>query len=416
MGLLGGEKLIIGYDLGNEHSQISVSSGRDGEPETLSQVAGEEKYNIPTALCKRYGTNQWLCGREALRAAEEDQGILVENLFALALDGEAVIVDGESFDPVALLSLFFRRSLGNIKIASLMITCPLLDRRAVEVLGQVVGSIGIKAEHCAFQGHGESYYGYMLRQPEELWLHKSVLFDYRSDFIRVYRLECNRRTRPMVVSIEEREYEFRPPKEEMDDAFLGMAEEVCVGPVGSVYLIGDGFSEDWMKNSLRFLCRGRRVFQGNNLFSKGACCGMQERLLASEAGKKYVFLGKDKLKANVGMEVRRRGEESYCALLDAGVNWYEAKRTTELYIQDGNELVLVITPLTLGNVRGKEQEDGGGPRRIGMVLDGLPGNVARLRLCLFLKSEHCLAVEAEDLGFGQFRPSSGRVWRENLDI
>ena len=76
--------------------------------------------------------------------------------------------------------------------------------------------------------------------------------------------------------MEEKEYAF---PEAVDEALLEIAQDACgKGLIGSIFLIGDGFQGDWMKESLRFLCRGRRVFQGNNLFSKGACCGMQEKL------------------------------------------------------------------------------------------------------------------------------------------
>ena len=108
MGLLGGEKLIVGYDLGNLFSQISFAVSPEGEVETLSQVAGGQVYNIPTVLCRKHGTSQWFYGREAIRSAREDQGVLVENLLDLALEGEQVAVDGEVYDPVALLTLFFK--------------------------------------------------------------------------------------------------------------------------------------------------------------------------------------------------------------------------------------------------------------------------------------------------------------------
>ncbi len=112
MGFLNNDKLIVGYDLGNKYCQISYALSEGREPETLSQVAGAQNYNIPAVLCKRYGTNQWLYGREALRCADGQEGILVENLVSLAMDGETVMIDGESFDPVALLALFFKKSLG----------------------------------------------------------------------------------------------------------------------------------------------------------------------------------------------------------------------------------------------------------------------------------------------------------------
>lgn len=426
MGFLSSEKLIVGYDLGNEYSQISFAASEDGEVETLSQVAGTQIYNIPTVLCKRSGVNQWFYGKEALRYEQEEQGILVKNLLALALDGEPIIIEGESFDPVALLTLFFKRSLGLLsqvgapdRIAALMITCEILDHRLLEVLGSVVSGLRLKAVKISFQSYTESYYSYMIHQPEALWAYQSVLFFYRSSCVKVYRMECNRHTTPVVAFIGEQEFPFPEWKglpeeeearkgrcEELDGAFLRIAETICSdGRIGSVFLIGEGFEEEWMKNSLRLLCKGRRVFLGNNLFSKGACYGMQERLSTSEVGKKHVFLGNDKLKANIGMKILRQGEESYYALLDAGVNWYEAEHSVEFYIQEGNVLTLIITPLIGTESRTEE-----------IVLQDFPGSVARLGMQLHLEAENVLAVEIQDLGFGEFRSSAGRIWKENINL
>lgn len=434
MGILNSDRLIVGYDLGNEYCQISFAASESGEAQSLSQVAGAEIYNIPTVLYKRQGTNQWLYGREALRA-EGGEGVLVENLLTLAMEREPVVIDGESFDPIALLALFFKRSLGLLsqfgsKITALMVTCSSLDREILDVLSRMVEGARLKADRIAVQSYEESFYSYMLRQPKEFWTNDSVLFDYRKDVIRLMRLECNRRTTPIVAYVKEKNYAFpeaplgredpesgeesavREPgrDQELDAAFLKIAEEVCSeGSVGSVFLIGDGFAEGWMKESLRFLCRGKRVFQGNNLFSKGACCGMQERMLPGEAGKIHVFLGNDKLKANIGMRLFRQGEESYYALLDAGENWYEAEHTLELYLQEGNELALTITPLAESGAAGRS-------RLVRIVLEGLPGNVSRLWARFFLREENRLAVEVKDLGFGEYRTSSERVWKEEIEI
>lgn len=426
MGFLSGEKLIVGYDLGNEHSQISFSRSGEGEVETLSQTAGAENYNIPTALCKRDGVNQWFYGREAVRKGEEGQGILVDNLLALALDGEPVLIDGESFDPTALLTLFVKRSLGMLnqaaatdKIGGLMITCEILDQHVLDVLNRVVAGLRLKTDRIMFQSHKESYYNYMIHQPKELWAYQSLLFAYMGNCIKVYRMECNRRTSPVVAFIEEKAFPFplweplpeEPDKRErrageLDVGLLKIAREACEGVMaGSIFLIGEGFEQDWMKESLKYLCRNRRVFQGNNLFSKGACFGMLERLELSDAGKDYVFLGNDKLKANIGMKLLRQGEESYYALLDAGVNWYEAFRELEFYLQDGNEIAVTVTPLTGKN--GKVAQ---------IVLDDLVGTAVRLRARFSLEAENVLAVELEDLGLGEMRPSTGRIWKEKVKL
>lgn len=424
MGFLKNDRLIVGYDLGNDFSQISYAVSDSSEPETLSQVAGGQSYNIPTVLCKRRGVNQWFFGKEALRYAGEQDGILVENLVNLAVDGEPILIEENTYDPVALLALFFKRSLGLLsqaassdKLGALMITCEQLDSRMLEVLNQVVAGIRLKAEHIFFQSYTESFYHYMLRQPGELWLNRSVLCEYREDRVRIYAMESNRRTTPVVVFIEESEADFpaypgeavplsEEKRQELDSALLKLAENFCHGcDISSVFLIGDGFSEDWMKTSLRYLCRGRRVFQGNNLFSKGACYGMQERLNPGEGSREYVFLGRDKLKANIGMDILRQGEESYLALLDAGVNWYEAEQTVEFYVQEGNRLSLKITPLIGREVRTEE-----------LTLEELPGNISRLKAHFYVEEENLLAAEFEDMGFGEFRAPSGRSWKKTVEL
>ena len=156
MGLFNNDRLIIGYDLGNEICQISYAFSETGEAETLSQVAGAQSYNIPAVLCKRTGVNQWYYGKDALRYAQEDQGILVDNLFGQALAGEQVIIEGEAFDPVALLALFFRRSLGLLtqvasseRIGALMITCEMVDGRVLEVLNGMLAAVHLKTDRVA---------------------------------------------------------------------------------------------------------------------------------------------------------------------------------------------------------------------------------------------------------------------------
>ncbi len=423
--LLGNEKMIVGFDLGDECSQISYCVA-DGEVESLSTVAGGEQYDIPTVLCKRKSVNQWFYGKEAQRYAADNDGILVTNLFRLALDGEMQQIDGTAYDPVALLTLFVRRSLGMLsqisssdKIASLMFTCETVDARCIEVLGQVATGLKLKPEQVFFQSYTESIYNYMLHQPQQLWDFQVLLCDYHGSKVKVYRMECNKKTKPVVAFIDYSEYQFptyepMPEAESLrnekwarlDSAFLELSEQVCKNSlISSVYLVGENFSEEWMKDSLRYLCHGRRVFQGSNLYCKGACFGMQERLNPSETGKMHVFLGNDKLKSNIGMRVMRRGENSYLALLDAGVNWFEAEQNIECYVQGDNVLELIVTPLMGKNAKMER-----------IVLDDLPGGIRRLRLSLHMKSESCMAVDVEDMGFGAISPPCGYTWQREIEI
>lgn len=171
--------------------------------------------------------------------------------------------------------------------------------------------------------------------------------------------------------------------------------------------MGEGFRGEWNQESLRFLCRNRRVFQGNNLFSKGACYSAGEKL--EPAGeRKLIFLGNEKLRANVGMRVLRRGVESYFALLDAGVNWFEAHRQCEFILESGDSFSLLVTPLT-----GRDKKE------IEMVLEGLavrPDKTTRLRMVMKLVSAKEIQVEIEDLGFGDIFQGTGAKWSEKFTV
>lgn len=406
------QKVIVGYDLGDETSQISFCYFDAGEPETLSLVTGAEQYNFPTVLGKRFEVNQWNWGKEALRLCEDKKGVLVKHLLSLAKEGEEIEVDGKSFHPTALLALFLKRSLSLLgmtalpeQIDALMITVENLDQRTAEVLTEAVSAMQIKIGHICLQSHVESFYDYVVHQPEELWQGGVLLCDYAADYMKTCILGYNRHAKPMVAFAEEREYSGI---QKNDEAFTQVLDENCRDRIiSSVYLIGTGFDENWYGDSLRYLCRGRRVFTGNNLYSKGACFGMRERLMPS-AKAAYIFLGRDKLKANIGMEVLRKGQASYFALLDAGTNWFDARKQLEFILDEGNSFTLQVTSLT-----------GGERKEMEIILDGLPrrgSHACRIGMGISMKSEEEAEVVLEDLGFGEIYPATHRLWREEFPV
>ena len=423
-----GKRAAVGYDLGRGASQISYCILDTDEVETVSSVAGTEQYNIPTVLCKRSGVNQWFYGKEALKYAKEEDGILVEDLLALVERGEEVMVDGEGYDPAALLTLFVRRSLSLLtmrlslaQVEAFMFTVENLTPAIVEVLSKVAASLSLKTEHIFFQSHVESFYYYVLHQPADLWKYNVMIFDY-SNSLKSICFECNKRTTPQVVFINSNSYpdmvredfgteetEREEKRRRLDREFLRIAKaELDEAMFSTVYLLGDGFKENWATDSLRYLCRNRRVFQGNNLYSKGDCYGALERLKPGEESKTHVYLGADKLKSNIGMKVKRRGEDSYFAILDAGTNWYEVSADFEVILESGNTVDFMITPLTGEKVIDKR-----------ITLDGLPErprNTTRLKFHIEMAAVDQVVATIEDMGFGEIFLSSGKGWTQTIIV
>jgi hypothetical protein len=426
------KRFVLGYDLGDKVSQISYLASDADMPETLSVLAGAELYNIPTVLCKRKDVNQWYFGKEAVRHTEDGDSIPVTNLLAYAREGKPVMVGDSEYDPIALLTLFIKRTLSLLsmefsmdKVDAVMFTAKTLDSRMVQVLNAVTAALELKTTNIFYQSHAESFYNYMLYQPEELMHHSIIACDYDMEKLSVFDMKLNPNTTPIVATIDMKEYDelklengefpkddavlFHRACDRIDDEFLNIMQKVCGEKVVStVFLLGEGFREKWTKRSLEFLCRTRRVFQGNNLFSKGATIAARERIKPSEAASKYVYLGEDKLKSNVGMNLLKCGQEAYYALLDAGVNWYEAGTQVDLIADPGGVLEILITPLT-----------GKSPRSVQFFLDGLekrPKGTTRLRMSLSMTSPLQVAVKVQDMGFGELFPATGKVWEQIIDL
>lgn len=421
--------VLVGYDLGEQYSQISYCIYGQGDVEMVATVVGTKQYNIPTMLCKRKDSNQWYYGKDAVKHREEEDMIPVEGLLALAKKGETVELDGETYDPVALLTLFIKRSMTLMsliasfeKIDAIMFTVDELDDRMVEVLAQAAANLNLKTSRIYFQSHTESFYFFVLHQLPELWNYQVIACEHNGKRLKTYRMECNKRTTPIVALIEEQIYETLVIPEESeeegirqdayqlaDERFLGILQKMCEGRiVSTAYLLGDGFRAGWNERSLQFLCRSRRVFRGNNLFSRGACYGLLEKLDPSEVGAKHVFLGKDKLKSNIGMNVLRQGRESYFALLDAGENWYEIQKECEFLLGNDKTLAFVITPLN-----GKNKEIREIPLK-NVSVNGAP--YTRYRLEVSMCAADTVQIRVTDLGFGEFFPASGQVWEEKITL
>ena len=422
--------MVIGFDLGRYAVQISYyRPGMEG-PETAEQVMGSEVFNIPMVLCKRAGINQWFYGREALKHYEKEGGVLVDSLFQKAVDGEVINIEGEQIEGIALLALFIKRSLSILggagargigSITDIMFTCENLAGNVVDIMTRVTANLSLKNCNVYFQSYAESIYHYMIHQDEALWKNPVFLSHYDGQDIKHYIFRRNPRTTPEVVFVDETEKknfpfpiiiteDSRPAAySKIDEKFADYMSDVLGTDIySSIYLLGDGFKDEWLDKSIKVLCRNRRLFVGNDLFSRGACYSLQDKYEASEVSKTHVYLGEDKLKSNIGLNVLRRGEESYLALLDAGINWYEAEAEFEMFLPEDHKINFVIIPLDGSGHINHEIEVLNFPER--------DPDTLRIRLEMKMSDVNKVKITITDEGFGEIAPGTGAKWDYSIDL
>lgn len=335
-------KLYIGLDIGTKYAMVSYCTEGMKEPETVSRVAGSEIYQIPQLLYKREGIGQWFYGEEAAEMAKKFSGILLDNLCVRAGRKEEITLDGQNYTYLELFALFVKKLLTlpakldpNVTIEQLVITTEALNRENMELFSTVMEKLDILPGHFSVIDYPESFYYYAMSQEQELWLHNAVMFDYRKSNLKYVSLERKPGTVPQVVALKEQNLGPLPEKKDM--AFSGVLTEVFGKRIiSAVYLTGDGFDGEWMQESLRCLCNGRRVFLGKNLYAKGA--GYAATVLGGVRTWDFIYMGENELKFNISLKVKDRGKLAFYSLISAGENWYDAKGECELLLSGTPEI------------------------------------------------------------------------------
>lgn len=423
-------KVALGIDLGNDITQITYCRADQSMPETISLVNGEEQYNIPTVLCRNQEQHQWYYGKEALQKAQAGEGILVEDLVLLANNGSTVEVGDMEFAIEELMEIFLKKCLGLVSafarpqdISHIAFSLRTVTPELMAVLKKAVAELKLDGVQVQFMSRKDCFFQYIIHQPEEMWIHDVLLFEYGTSGVKSYLLEKNLKTRPIVCMIQEELFlqmkqqglttSIREQKEayqlQLDAAFLEIIREKCEKRhITSVFLLGDEFSTQWCKESIRYLCKGRRVFQGNNLFCKGACYGAREQMMPSTLTQEYVHLSDEKLIANLGINCNKGMQEIYLPLLHAGTNWYEAEKELDVMLSVNNKIPITITPV-----------DGRAARKAEITLEGLHvrGNrTNRVGIRMDMTDAHTVRISLKDKGFGDIFPSSGQVWQEEFSL
>ena len=403
--------MYYGIDFGDKSTLVSYFRKGMEEPVTLSTVMGGEVYQIPTYLAKKRGVGQWFFGNDAIRQVQLSLAVGVDGLLEKARNDEYVMIDTEEYPASELLLIYLKKLLfvqargGNLPIAKIIITLDVLDETAISLFTVLATRMGLESDQLLLLDHRESFCYYALSQEPKLYLHAVMLFDYSQSNLRQCLLKRNPSTRPQVVNL--RFQNLGRMDFDRDQAFDQIIQRSFTGEiVSSVYLIGDGFDGDWMKQSLKRLCQGRRVFVGKNLYSKGACYGGMIRDGIRDWD--FVYIGDNDLKLNVSLKVIDHNEMNFVTLVSAGDSWYDANGEYEVILDGAPSIECWV-----------QRPDSRKARVEKIMLDGLPereNRTTRLRIVAKPSSDKEVVVTVQDLGFGELVPSSGRTWHRNIGL
>lgn len=406
------EGAYLGIDISARSTVLSIYKSNMDEPATVSTILGEENYSIPTVIAKRYGMGQWFFGDEAISKSRTKEAMLVDDLYTLALRDEEVYVDGESFQARELMVIYFNKlfaipgpmaAMGDIE--KLVVCVDQVNLEVMELMNYVISRLSIDSSRLMLIDRNECFYFYALSQRPELFLYSVALFDYSGSNMISCVMNRNQSTRPQMITLDVVNHgDLGDNRDENFDEII--ADTFGSTLFSSVYLVGDGFDGEWMKVSLQRLCKGRKVFMGKNLYSKGACYAGY-----TKDGKRdwpFIYIGDNDLKLNLSIKILENNVMKFFTLIDAGQSWYDAKGECEVILDGEPELEFYIQRPESREAHTEVLELTDMPKR--------ENRTTRLRIEASPISDVAVAITITDLGFGEISPSSGKSWEHTISI
>ena len=409
---MGANTCYLGIALNDSYAMVSYMQPNEKEPETVSMIAGSENYRIPTLLARRKNVGMWYYGEDAQRMAKTSEVICVDALLRRAVAAEVITIAKEHYDALDLLALFLKKvielpqKLGNVsKVDRVVVAVEHLTREMIGIFHHVAELLGMSPESFAVIDEKESFYAFAMNQEKSLWMHDVFLFSCEKNAVSFYDLSRDLHTKPQMITIHATG--AQELGEDKDAVFARILTNCFANRmVSSAYLVGDGFDGEWMKQSLAILCRGRRAFLGQNLFSKGACYMAYLR----EQGENwpFIYMGENEMKFNLSLCVVEHEKKKMKNLISAGKNWFEMHPTCEVILSGTPQVEFYkqLPSSSTPQIQTVELED----------LPVRPDRTTRLRITASPVANDKIEVEIRDLGFGEFFPATDRVWKSMVTM
>ena len=241
-----------------------------------------------------------------------------------------------------------------------------------------------------------------------------ALFDYSAEGLIYSRIDVTRGKTPEVITVTQEDYSrqfnltaFKGDNIQMDEAFAKIvAHEMKQTFISSVFLTGLGFSEKWMNHSRNILCQGRRVFAGQNIYTKGACYKAVGGEY-SEFYKKHFVETSENVLYDIGISSGDE-EDTFIGVTKGGNQWYNTVGKINVILDDTDRLTLVYKNLKNDEKTRETVKLFGIPKR--------PNKTSKFSIEVEFDDPRRGAVVIRDVGFGKLFPTTNKIYRKEFEL
>ena len=413
------ETFYIGMDLCPDSTQISFYNDIKREPETVNQLNNKETYMMPNILFYSKTTGDWYVGSEASEARFKEDGVILDAVYDGALSDDHIEVGDKSYSAKQLFLMMLRMHIDTFlyryegaTVKKLVVTVPSFSKRLFKVLKGLYKELNIPEDSVVITSHMESALYYVFNQPSDLYVNSVALFDYGTEGLKYFRIDRERGNGTNVIRVSGKDYSsqfnmamFMGDDILMDEAFAKIVgNEMRQTYISYVFLAGLGFSEKWMNHSRNILCQGRRVFAGQNIYTKGACY--------KAVGGEYEDFYRDNLvetSENVPFDIGiSSGDEKdeFLTIAEGGTQWYNIKGKINVILDDTDTITILYRDRKTGEITRDAVKLFGIPKR--------PNQTSKFSVEVEFDSRKNGAVIIRDVGFGKLFPTTNKIYRKEF--
>ncbi len=411
----------IGMDLCSDFTQLSYYNDIKREPESVSQLNNKETYLMPNILFYSTDTEHWYVGGEASEARFNENGTVVDGIFENLGSDEKIMIEDREYSYQELFMMMVKLHIDSFlyryeaaEIRKLVISVDDFNMQIFQLLSRLYKDMGIPKECIEITSHLDSGLFYIFNQPTELWNNSVALYDYSADGLNYYRIDIQKNKDPKSITVVHEDYteqmslsKYGNDTYQMDIDFAKIGEyESKKAYISAVFLTGVGFSNKWMKKSTNVLCQGRRVFVGQNIYTKGACY----RAVGGEYMSfydDYFVETKENVLSDIGITLGDE-KDTFVPIITGGKQWYNTHGELNVILDDTDVITIVYKNHKTGEEKRESVSISGLPKR--------PNKTTKLSLEVEFDSPHEGAVIIRDLGFGKLFPTTNKIYRKEFDI
>lgn len=247
---------------------------------------------------------------------------------------------------------------------------------------------------------------YVFHQERVVWDRSTLLMDYEGNRLRYILVEQIRRAKQKAyrASLEEinlNSYDIVEGDSELDYKFSRLMKQFLVkNPAHIIFLTGKGFEGNWMKRTLTYLCAGRRVFMGQNLYANGAALVGTGSISFMDEGM-LLMQGPDMVYHTIGLITQEAGRAQYVPITSIGREWYNTKGSMDIILDKSQKVEFFYHNTKANEIECATCEIKNLPAR--------PPKTTRMHIEVQFTSETEGIILLKDLGFGTMFPGTGKV-------